>query len=83
MSSNNPAGRPAGVTKQRLPIDLPDGDRLIPYFTTFSKDTGLHPKYLQRIRHRMPTVVCAGVVYVKDKAGREALANPPKRRARR
>jgi hypothetical protein len=81
MSSNNPAGRPVGV-KQRPPIDLPDGDRLVPYFSTFSQDTALSPKYLQGIRHRMPTVVHGGIVYVRDKAGRLVLAES-KKRARR
>jgi len=81
MASNNPAGRPAG-TKQRIAIDLPDGDRLVPYFTTFAQGTGLHIKYLQRIRHRMPTVVHGGIVYVRDRAGREALANSVQKRGR-
>jgi hypothetical protein len=73
----------AGVTKQRPPIDLPDGDQLVPYFSTFSQATALSPKYLQGIRHRMPTVVHGGIVYVKDKAGRQVLAEPKKSRGAR
>jgi len=78
------AGRPAGKVARKR-IQLPNGDSLSPYYTTFSEDTGLTPKSLQRMRRRMPTVMVAGIVYVKDKAGREALANPvaKKRRARR
>jgi hypothetical protein len=73
----------AGVTKQRPPIDLPDGDRLVPYFSVFSKATGLSPKYLQGIRHRMSTVVHGGIVYVRERVGLQVLAEPKKtRRAR-
>lgn len=75
MPSHNPSGRPAG-TKQRPPIDLPDGDRLVPYFTTFAQAIGLNAKSLQRIRHRVPVTTIAGIVYVIDGAAGEALANP-------
>jgi hypothetical protein len=75
MPSHNPSGRPAG-TKQRPPIDLPDGDRLVPHFTTFAQAIGLNAKSLQRIRHRVPVTTIAGIVYVIDGAAREALANP-------
>jgi hypothetical protein len=82
MSSNNPAGRPAG-TKPRIAIDLPDDGGLVPYYTDFAIAVGLNPKTLQRMRRRMPVVVLSGVAYVKDKAGRRVLAEPKKQRGAR
>jgi hypothetical protein len=82
MTKRKTAGRPAG-RKERIAIDLPDGDRLVPYYSTFSQTTGLNAKYLQRIRPRMPTVEHGGIVYVRDAAGRRVLAEPKKPRGGR
>jgi hypothetical protein len=76
------AGRPPGRAARKR-IELPNGDALVPFYTTFSEDTGINPKSLQRMRGLFPTVMVAGVLYVKDAAGREALANPTKRGRRR
>jgi hypothetical protein len=82
-TTTNPGpGRPLGKA-QRPRITLPDGEVLVPYFTDWSQETGINAKSLQRMRPHMPTVVIAGVVYVKDQAGRRLLAEPKKRRARR
>jgi hypothetical protein len=81
MMSQRTAGRPAGKVERKR-IELPNGDALLPLYTTFSEDTGLNAKSLQRMRRLLPTVMVAGVLYVKDAAGREALANPTKRRRR-
>ena len=56
------AGRPFGkVARQR--IALPDeGEELWPYYTDWSVDTGINPKSLQRMRHRMPLVIVAGIL---------------------
>jgi hypothetical protein len=69
------AGRPSGP-QPRKRIDLPDGDVLVPFYSTFSEETGLNRKYLQRERKRFPVVTLAGILYVKDKAGRRVLAEP-------
>jgi hypothetical protein len=55
----------------------------VPLYSTFSEATGINAKTLQRMRRRLPTAMIAGVLYVKDAAGREALANPTKRGRRR
>jgi hypothetical protein len=57
----------------------------VPLYTTFRDDTGLHEKSLQRMQALglLPTVMVAGVLYVRDRAGREALANPVQKRGRR
>jgi hypothetical protein len=81
MMSQRTARRPAGKVERKR-IELPNGDALVPLYTTFSEDTGLNAKSLQRMRRLLPTVMVAGVLYVKDAAGREALANPTKRRRR-
>jgi hypothetical protein len=73
-------GRPRGSQPQRRPIDLPGGDRLVPYFTTFAESTGLHPKTLQRMRHKLPCVDIGGGCYVRDRAARAILAAPAKPR---
>jgi hypothetical protein len=62
MTKRNLGGRPSGP-QHRKRIDLPDGDQLAPFYTTFSGDTGLNPKSLQP-RRQLPTTVIAGVVYV-------------------
>jgi hypothetical protein len=80
--SKRTAGRPAGKVERKR-IELPGGDALVPLYTTFSGITGLHPKSLQRMRRQLPTAMVAGILYVKDAAGREALANPTKRGRRR
>jgi hypothetical protein len=81
--TKNPGpGRPSGKA-QRPRITLPDGEVLVPYFTDWSQETGINAKSLQRTRPRMPTVVIAGVVYVKDRAGRQVLAEPKKSRGAR
>jgi hypothetical protein len=80
-SNRRTAGRPPGKAERKR-IELPDGDALVPLYTTFSEDTGINAKSLQRMRRRLPTALVAGVLYVRDKAGRAALANPPKRRVR-
>jgi hypothetical protein len=77
------AGRPAGKVERKR-IDLPDGDQLVPFYTDWSQETGLNAKYLQRNRHRFPLVTLGGIAYVRDRAGRQVLAEPKKaRRARR
>jgi len=38
---------------------------------------------LQRMRESMPLVTIAGVIYIKDQAGRRILAEPQKKGARR
>jgi hypothetical protein len=73
-------GRPRGPSSGRKIIDLPDGDRLVPLFTTFSEMTGLHPKTLQRLRHKLPCTMIGGVAYVRDRAARTILAQPAKPR---
>jgi hypothetical protein len=77
--SKQRTGRPAGKVARKR-IELPGGDALVPLYTTFSEDTGLNAKSLQRMRRLLPTVMVAGVLYVKDKAAREALANPKRGR---
>jgi hypothetical protein len=67
---------------QRKPIPLPDGDTLVPYFTTFAEITGLHVKTLQRLRHKLPTRDLGGVAYVKDAEARRILAPAKPRRGR-
>jgi hypothetical protein len=73
-------GRPRGPSSQRKPIPLPDGDMLTPLFSLFSESTGLHPKTLQRLRHKLPCVDIGGVCYVRDAAARAILAAPAKPR---
>src|ERR1700692_570100 len=77
IKSHNPAGRPFGKV-ERKPIDLPDGDRLVPCYTTFAKKTDINPKYSQRNRHGFPLVTHAGIVYVRERAGLQVLAEPKK-----
>jgi hypothetical protein len=67
MTKRNLGGRPLGP-QPRKRIDLPDGDQLVPFYATFSEDTGLNPKSMQRIRRQLPTTVIAGVVYVSPSA---------------
>jgi hypothetical protein len=76
------AGRPAGKVARKR-IELPGGDAWVPLYSTFSEATGINAKTLQRMRHRLPTAIIAGVLYVKDAAGRSALAEPKKARGAR
>jgi hypothetical protein len=82
LQQNKTAGRPAGKVERKR-IELPGGDAWVPLYSTFSEATGINAKTLQRMRRRLPTAMIAGVLYVKDAAGREALANPTKRGRRR
>jgi hypothetical protein len=82
MTKSRTAGRPPGKAERKR-IDLPDGEQLVPFYTTFAEETGLNAKYLQRNRRRFPLVTHAGVTYVKDKAGRRVLAEPKKSRGSR
>jgi hypothetical protein len=78
-------GRPSGPPQRRR-IDLPDGDQLWAFYTDWANDTGISTKYLQRNRKRFKDAltVIAGVVYVRNNAGRRVLAEPTtQRRARR
>ena len=74
-------GRPRGPSSQRKPIPLPDGDMLTPLISLFSESTGLHPKTLQRLRHKLPCVDIGGVCYVRDAAARAILQRPQSRAA--
>jgi hypothetical protein len=67
MTKKRTAGRPAG-SKEWIAIDLPDGDRLVPYFTTFSQGTGLHTKYCRR-RPRSPATGIGSNVVVLSQNG--------------
>lgn len=71
------AGRPAGKVERKR-IKLPDGDVLVSLYSTFSKDTGLTAKRLHHMKRRqlLPTVMVAGVLYIRDRSGREAIAKP-------
>jgi hypothetical protein len=79
ITKNPGPGRPLGEA-QRPRIALPDeGEELWPYYTDWSDDTGINAKTLQRIKRQMPLVTIAGVIYIKNKAGRRALAEPSKK----
>jgi hypothetical protein len=79
LPAKSEGGRPRG-SQPRKAIALPDGDVLTPLFTAFAEATGLHPKTLQRLRHKLPCVDIGGVCYVRDRAARAILAAPAKPR---
>jgi hypothetical protein len=81
-SNQRTAGRPSGKVERKR-IELPGGDAWVPLYSTFSEATGINAKTLQRMRRRLPTAMIAGVLYVKDAAGRNALAEPKKSRGSR
>lgn len=75
-------GRPFGKAVRKR-ITLPDGEVLIPFYTDWADEVGINSKYLQRNRHRFPLTKIAGITYVRDQAGRRALAEPKKARGAR
>jgi hypothetical protein len=79
LPAKREGGRPRGA-QPRKAIALPDGDVLTPLFTAFAEATGLHPKTLRRLRHKLPCVDIGGVCYVRDRAARAILAAPAKPR---
>jgi hypothetical protein len=77
-----PVGRPTGPASRRS-INLPNGDRLTPYYGEFSTTVDLSPKFLQRIRPSMPTVKLGGIIYVRHDEGLKVLAEGVSSKARR
>jgi hypothetical protein len=77
VKKSRTGGRPRGAV-QRKAIVLPSGDSLTPLYTTFSEETGLTPKSLQRMRKRFQTRKIAGVTYVLRGAALQTLSEPKK-----